>query len=76
MTYRGVVKKGVVVLEDASGLSEGTVVRVEPLPLPPMEHDGAESVFRLADRAKPTGIRDLAINHDHYLYGHPKVSHG
>ncbi|MEK7732119.1 MAG: hypothetical protein AAB363_09725 [Planctomycetota bacterium] len=76
MTYRGQVKNGVVVLEDASGLSEGTVVRVEPLPQLPRKHDGTESIFRLADRAKPTGIRDLAINHDHYLYGHPKVSHG
>ena len=76
MTYRGKVKNGVVVLEDATGLSEGMVVRVEPLVQLPRKPDGTESIFRLADRAKPTGIRDLAINHDHYLYGHPKVRHG
>jgi len=76
MTYRGQVKNGVVVLEDATGLSEGMVVRVEPLLQSPRKPDGNDSIFRLADRAKSTGIRDLAINHDHYLYGHPKVRHG
>ena len=31
MTYRGVVKKGVVVLEKKKGLKDGTRVRVEPI---------------------------------------------
>ena len=31
MTYRGVVKKGVVVLEKPKALKEGTRVRVEPV---------------------------------------------
>jgi hypothetical protein len=32
MTYGGVVKNGVVVVEDANDLSDGTVVRIEPIP--------------------------------------------
>jgi len=76
MTYKGVVKNGVVVLENGEGLSDGTVVHVQPVGNRAEGDDDADSVFRLADRAKPTGIRDLAINHDHYLYGQPKVSHG
>ena len=71
MTYRGQVKNGVVVLEDGKGLTDGTLVRVEPIPRESKEDHDAGSVFRLAERAKPTGIRDLGINHDHYLYGHP-----
>ncbi|MFH1108418.1 MAG: hypothetical protein V1790_04365 [Planctomycetota bacterium] len=42
-------------------------------------HGSAPQMVRrrcLHHRAKSTGIRDLAINHDHYLYGHPKVRHG
>jgi len=31
MTYRGVVKKGVVVLEKPNALKDGTRVRVEPM---------------------------------------------
>jgi hypothetical protein len=76
MTYRGQVKNGVVVLEDGKGLSDGTLVRVEPIPQESKEDHDAGSVFRLAERAKPTGIRDLGINHDHYLYGHPRVTDG
>lgn len=76
MTYHGQVKNGVVVLDDGASLLEGTAVRVEPIPRESKEDHDAGSVFRLAERAKPTGIRDLGINHDHYLYGHPKVIDG
>jgi len=31
--------------------------------------------FRIGEQAVETGIHDLATNADHYLYGHPKVSH-
>ncbi len=76
MTYRGQVKNGVVILEGTPMLADGTVVRVEPIPRESKEDHEAGSVFRLAERAKPTGIRDLGINHDHYLYGHPRVTDG
>lgn len=33
-----------------------------------------DGLSRLADLAVPTGTADLAMNIDHYLYGHPKVS--
>ena len=33
----------------------------------------SESLYKLADLAVPTGIPDLAMNIDHYLYGHSKV---
>jgi hypothetical protein len=78
MTYRGRVKNGVVVLEEGERLAEGTLVDVEPVP-----GDSAtvaptvlSPLFRAGERAKPTGIPDLAINHDHYLYGHAKVANG
>jgi hypothetical protein len=70
MTYRGVVKNGVVVLEDGEGLSDGTVVRVEPLAT--ADADGRPSVYErleaLAGRARDLP-HDLARRHDHYLHG-------
>ena len=73
MTYRGRVKNGVVVLEGAVSLSDGTVVRVEPIDKP--ESDGDGSIYgRLAQLAgKAKGLpRDLARQHDHYLHGCPR----
>ena len=75
MVYRGRVQNGVVVIEEGGGLPglpEGTVVAIEPI-----EHRkpmvGDDPVYKLGDLAIATGIPDLAINIDHYLYGHPKV---
>jgi hypothetical protein len=31
-------------------------------------------LFNMADYAVDTGIPDLTVNIDHYLYGHPKVT--
>ena len=78
MTYRGRVKNGVVVLDEAVKLSEGTVVRVEPVEdgSPDSSSQEVSPLFRAFERAKATGISDLAINHDHYLYGHPKTTDG
>lgn len=82
MSYRGTVKNGVVALEPGANLPEGTPVRVEPeswetlfpkTPLGPPEEDPA---FRMPELAGPTGIPDLSVNLDHYLYGHPKVTDG
>lgn len=73
MTYRGQVKDGIIVLEGDARLPEGTVVSVEPIPAPAPA--GGDALFDMPDLAVETGIRDLASNIDHYLYGHPKAIH-
>ncbi len=73
MTYRGKVKNGVIVLETAASLAEGTEVTVQPLaPLAkPKPGTLGERLMRFAGKAK--GLpSDAARNHDHYLYGTPK----
>lgn len=73
MTCRGTVKNGVVIFDDAIHLRDGTVVKIEPIDLTPGPDSSAQNgLFSAAERAKATGIADLARNHDHYLYGHPK----
>jgi hypothetical protein len=77
MTYRGEVRGGVVVVEGAK-LPEGTVVRVEPVESRPTKRKkrrGKDPLYAMGDLAVETGIPDLATNIDHYLYGHPKVTH-
>ena len=76
MTYRGTVKGNVVLLEPGVKLPDGTPVHVETdaSAVQPGAAE-ADSVFRMGELAVDTGIPDLATNADHYLYGHPKVSH-
>ena len=77
MVYQGTVHNGVVVFENGVQLPEGTPVRVElikeeqPQQEQPSKAD-ADIVFRMSDYAVDTGIPDLGVNIDHYLYGHPK----
>ena len=71
MTYRGQIKNGVVVLEGKAALQEGTLVNVEPVE----ESDDCSTLrnglLKLAGKAQ--GLpSDMAVNHDHYLYGTPK----
>jgi hypothetical protein len=95
MIYRGHVKDGVVVLDEATPLPEGQAVVISPVEIPldiegqPIHpafligdlaveaeatpEDADNPLLRMLDLAGPTGIPDLATNHDHYLYGHPKV---
>jgi hypothetical protein len=74
MSYRGLVKNGVIVLEAGTQLPEGTVVRVEPIGSGKRRARAKlDPIFRMGDLAVSTGIPDLATNIDHYLYGHPKV---
>lgn len=74
MTYRGEVKGGVIVLEPGAQLAEGTVVSVHPMDAAAAQKNGdADELWRMGELAADTGIPDLSINHDHYLYGHPKV---
>ena len=78
MTYLGTVQNGVVVLMGGEVLPEGAVVHVS-LPTPAAESIEGKSVgqmlVELAEWAEtqPCDLpEDLAINHDHYLYGVPK----
>jgi hypothetical protein len=77
MVYQGTVQNGVVVFTTGIPLPDGTPVRVEAEgvatenPDAPPEED---IIFRMGDFAIETGVPDLAVNIDHYLYGHPKVT--
>ncbi|MBN2580371.1 MAG: hypothetical protein JXB10_15410 [Pirellulales bacterium] len=44
--------------------------------MPPISDSSAESVYQIYKLAAPTGLPDLALNLDHYLYGFPKVADG
>jgi hypothetical protein len=76
MIYHGTAKGNIVVLEAGAEIPDGTPVHVEI-----MESGRSGSLtdtcdpFRMGEQAVETGISDLATNADHYLYGHPKVSH-
>ena len=80
MSYNGTVKNGVVVLEPGVKLPEGMSVRVEATPEPAAEPTPGSTrveddpLWGIPDLAVDTGIPDLAVNLDHYLYGHPKVT--
>jgi hypothetical protein len=77
MTYRGHVKNGVVVLDEAINLPEGAHVEV-CLPDQVAKADTDEEVPTLYERLEPfigkaEGLpSDMSINHDHYLYGVPE----
>jgi hypothetical protein len=75
MVYRGCVHDGMVVLDGNVRLAEGTPVTVQTAetPAPAVVDD---PVYRLGELAAPTGIADLAMNIDFYLYGHPKAADG
>ncbi len=80
MRYRGQVQQGVVILEPNARLPEGAVVSVEPWPTEEpksgaVDEENSDSLARMGELAVETGVRDLAVNVDHYLYGHPKADH-
>ena len=77
MTYRGRVKNGVIVLDDAASLPEGAEVTVEvvaPVAAPASEQETPTLYERLKDVVGC--IHDLppdfAEHHDHYIHGTPK----
>lgn len=77
MTYQGTVQNGVIVFEPGVHLPEGSPVRVEVVGEQVTEASRSpkdDILFRMTDLAIETGIPDLAVNIDHYLYGHPKVT--
>jgi hypothetical protein len=73
MSYTGKVKNGVVVLPPDVSLPEGAAVTVEPLELLPETEQSIQAVLKLA-RPRPHWPRDYALNHAHYVKGHPKKS--
>jgi len=76
MSYNGTVKNGVIVLEPGAALREGTLVRVETLPQTADPDADLDPAFKIGELAVDCGVSDLAVNLDHYLYGHPKVTNG
>jgi hypothetical protein len=79
MTYQGTIQNGVVVFPNGVCLPEGATVTVQ---IGSQPSDGkskifpasdVDPVFRMAELAVDTGIPDLGVNINHYLYGHPKV---
>lgn len=71
MTLEGVVKNGVIVLDDPAALIEGMRVEVTIRELPKAASPLGEILLRHAGKAQ--GLPgDLAQQHDHYLHGTPK----
>jgi hypothetical protein len=77
MVYQGTVQNGMVVFPVGIPLPDGTPVRVEAEGIKADKSDAnpkEDIIFRMGEFAVETGIPDLAVNIDHYLYGHPKVT--
>jgi hypothetical protein len=71
MTYRGRVKNGVIVLDEAASLPEGTVVDISPAEDTTDNATWGEVVEDFIGKAE--GLpKDMARNHDHYIHGAPK----
>ena len=71
----GRVVNGTVVLDQPGKLEDGTEVRVRPVTKPEMAQDnnGSLSEMLLSFAGVIEGLpQDMALNHDHYLYGLPK----
>jgi hypothetical protein len=78
MSYTGHVERGVVVLDGAVVLPDGLQVQVEPVQpsrSEPLLDEAGQTLGQkmLKHAGKAIGLpADLAVNHDHYLYGTPK----
>jgi len=70
MSYKGTVKNGVVVLPPEAKLPDG--VEVEIIPVTKSEADDFTEMLVSVARNVRGLPRDLAEQHDHYLYGTPK----
>lgn len=73
MSVTGKVKNGVVVLPPGTKLPEGADVTVEPLDLSPGDDPYLAAVLKLA-KPRPHWPKDYALNHAHYVKGHPRKS--
>jgi len=64
MTYLGHVENGVIVLDEANDLPDGTEVRVEEVKRPTHAELFKDFIGCLSDLPE-----DMADNHDHYIHG-------
>jgi hypothetical protein len=72
MSYKGIVKNGVIVLPANSNLPDGTEVEVSPLEARKEDPSFLQAILKLA---KPRDWpEDFALNHAHYTKGHPSKS--
>ena len=70
VSYKGTVKNGVVILPRNAKLPNGTAVRVTPVARR-QNDDFTDMLVSLSKKVR--GLpRDLAAQHDDYLYGTPK----
>ena len=70
MSYKGTVKDGVVILPLNAKLRNGTEVKVTPI-AGKQDDDFTDMLVSVSKKVR--GLpRDLAAQHDHYLYGTPK----
>ena len=71
----GRVVNGTVVLDQPGKLEDGTEVRVRPVTKAEkfQDHNGSLAEMLLSFAGVIEGLpEDMALNHDHYLYGLPK----
>ena len=83
MTVRGKIRNGKVLLENPKALAEETEVEVRAVKKRKPAATGKKKVKprgrSLAERLAPfVGVvkdwpKDMSVNLDHYLYGHPKA---
>ena len=72
MSFKGIIKNGVVVLPPEADLPEGAQVEVTPLEKSAEDPPFLTAILKLA---KPRDWPDdFALNHAHYAKGHPKKS--
>jgi hypothetical protein len=72
----GKVVNGTIVLDEPGKLADGTEVRVRPVAKTSKaeSNDASLSKMLLSFAGTIEGLpEDLALNHDHYLYGVPKM---
>ncbi len=74
VSYKGTVKNGVVVLPPEVKLPEGTEVEViTGSELLSEDEPYVAAVLKLA-KPRPHWPKDYALNHAHYVKGHPRKS--
>jgi hypothetical protein len=70
MSYKGKVKNGVVVLPPGTRLAEGMEVEVTTAEVE-VSDPSLKAILKLA-KPRPHWPKDYALNHAHYVKGHPK----
>lgn len=74
MTHYGRLHNGTIIPDGDLGLPDGTRVRIEPVAETPAKPGVSDPFDTLGNDAPdaPCLPRDLAAEHDHYIYGTPK----